>query len=67
MPVASHPERPLDCLLPVFCVILGEGWGEGETIASGRYLAHAPRRTETGRSVAGPLCGFRGLSDHDVC
>jgi hypothetical protein len=34
MPVASHPERPLDCLLPVFCVILGQGWAEGRTIAS---------------------------------
>jgi hypothetical protein len=28
-----------DCLLPGFCLILGEGWGEGETIASGKYLA----------------------------
>jgi hypothetical protein len=27
---------------------------------------HRHRRTETGRSVAGPLCGFRGLNDHDA-
>lgn len=29
--------------------------------------SHAPRRTKTGRSVAGPLCGIRGLSGYDVC
>lgn len=27
---------------------------------------HAPQLTETGRSVAGPLCGFRGVNDHDA-
>ena len=32
-------QLPLDCLLPVFCVILGGGWGDRESAASGRYRA----------------------------
>jgi hypothetical protein len=31
-------QLPLDCLLPVFCAILGERWDDSEAIASGRYL-----------------------------
>jgi len=30
-------------------------------------LPHTSPRAETGRSVAGLLCGFRNLSAHDIC
>jgi hypothetical protein len=60
-------ERPLDCLLPGFCVILTEQWGNDESVAWGSAAAHTPYRAETGRSVAGLFCGFRDASDQDVC
>jgi len=37
----------MDRLLPVFCVILGEGWGSGESLAPAKMPRPArPRRSE---------------------